>query len=52
MVMLQAMIAIVLTTCLWVVVTLIARPESDETLKSFYLRARPLGAWGYVRRLV
>jgi len=52
LIMLQAMIAIVLTTCFWMVVALVTKPESDDTLKRFYRQARPLGAWGYVRRLV
>ena len=52
MAMLQAMIAIVLTTLLWVTVALLTKPESDETLATFYLRARPLGWWTPVRRMV
>ncbi len=50
--MLHAMIAIVLTTLLWVVVALATKPESNDTLTSFYLRARPLGWWEPVRRMI
>jgi solute:Na+ symporter, SSS family len=50
MVMLQALVAIVLTTVLWFVVTWLTPPESNETLASFYVRARPLGMWGRVRK--
>lgn len=50
MVMLQALIAIVLTTMLWFVVTWLTPPESDETLANFYRRARPLGMWNRVRK--
>lgn len=50
MVMLQALVAIVLTTMLWFVVTWLTPPESEQTLVSFYVRARPLGIWGRVRK--
>lgn len=50
MVMLQALVAIVLTTLLWFVVTWLTTPESDEVLANFYLRARPLGVCGRVRQ--
>lgn len=52
MAMLQAMIAILLTTLLWVSVALLTKPESDETLTTFYLRARPLGWWKPIRQMV
>ncbi len=52
MIMLQALVSIVITTCLWVLVVIVTRPETDQTLKAFYLIARPLGAWRYVRDLV
>ena len=29
-------------------VTLLTPPESDETLRRFYARCRPFGAWGDV----
>jgi Na+/proline symporter len=38
-----------LTTLLWIAATLLTRPQDEETLKAFYLRARPLGAWGPIR---
>lgn len=52
MAMLHAMIGIVLTTFLWIAVALATKPENDETLTSFYLRARPLGWWKPVRRMI
>lgn len=52
MAMLQALIAILLTTLLWVSVALLTKPESNETLTSFYLRARPPGWWGPIRKMV
>lgn len=33
-----------------VLISLLTRPESDETLRRFYQRIRPPGAWGRVRR--
>jgi Na+/proline symporter len=33
-----------------VVISLLTRPESDETLRRFYQRIRPPGAWGRIRR--
>lgn len=41
-----------ITTVLWVSATLLTRPESDETLDAFYLKARPFGLWGPVRRRI
>lgn len=51
MLMLQAVIAMAVTTCLWIVAALVTRPESEETLIRFYRAARPLGCWGPVRRM-
>lgn len=51
MLMLQAVIAMAVTTCLWVITALVTSPESDDTLVDFYRRARPLGWWEPVRRL-
>jgi solute:Na+ symporter, SSS family len=39
-------------TALWVVVTLLTQPESSESLARFYERARPLGFWSPIARLV
>ncbi|HMP08431.1 MAG TPA: hypothetical protein PJ982_18945, partial [Lacipirellulaceae bacterium] len=50
--MLQAVIAMGLTTLLWVAVAWLTPPESNETLTRFYRHARPMGSWGPVRRLV
>lgn len=52
MAMLQAVIAMTLTTALWVTVTLVTRPHDMQTLKTFYRRARPMGLWGPVRRAI
>lgn len=47
---LLALISIVLTTALWVTVTVFTAPERMETLKAFYVKAKPMGWWGPVRR--
>jgi Na+/proline symporter len=52
MAMLQAAIAMGLTTLLWIGVALLTKPESDETLEAFYHRARPMGWWEPVRRAI
>lgn len=52
MAMLHALIAMGITTTLWIVVALVTKPESEATLKSFYLRARPMGWWAPVRRMI
>ena len=52
MAMLQAAIAMGLTTLLWIGVALVTKPESDETLEAFYHRARPMGWWEPVRRAI
>jgi solute:Na+ symporter, SSS family len=49
MAMLQALVAMALTTILWLGVALLTRPETEQTLEAFYLRARPPGAWGPIR---
>ncbi|MEW6468386.1 MAG: sodium:solute symporter family protein [Bacteroidota bacterium] len=38
------------TTAAWLLVTFITGPESDETLKRFYDKVRPQGAWNPVRQ--
>ena len=35
-----------LTCVLWIVVSLVTRPDPEERLVEFYKRARPLGWWG------
>jgi hypothetical protein len=50
MAMVQALLAMTLTTILWIAATLVTRPESEATLRAFYLRARPPGWWGPVSR--
>lgn len=52
MAMLQATIAMGLTTLLWIAVALVTKPESNETLQAFYQRARPMGWWEPVRRMI
>ena len=48
--LLQAVVALAVNTAIWLTVTLLTRPEDMEVLKEFYLRARPMGCWGPVRR--
>lgn len=47
--MLQAAIGMGITFIAWVMVTLLTKPESMQTLKDFYRRAKPMGAWSPVR---
>ena len=47
---LQALIALVLNTSLWILVTLLTKPEDMNILKSFYLKANPMGYWAPVRK--
>lgn len=49
MAMLQAALGMAITFVVWVVVTLLTKPEPMPTLIAFYRRARPMGAWGPVR---
>jgi SSS family solute:Na+ symporter len=35
----------------WVCVTLLTAPASREVLQTFYKHTRPMGVWGYVRRM-
>jgi len=46
---LQMLVAMGLTTVLWVGVALATAPDDEATLKRFYERARPLGWWGPIR---
>jgi len=41
----QTLLVMGLTTVLWVAVALLTKPDPDELLRSFYLRAHPLGCW-------
>lgn len=50
--MLKAIIGICITTLIWITVTLLTKPAPMDVLKAFYLKARPMGAWGPVRRAV
>lgn len=37
------------TTIVWLLVTFLTKPESEETLKKFYLRVEPEGAWNTIK---
>lgn len=41
----QTLLVMGLTTVLWIVVALVTKPDPEELLRSFYLRAHPLGCW-------
>lgn len=47
---LATLTGIVLTTILWIIVTLSTKPDDPELLKNFYRRARPMGFWGPVKK--
>lgn len=49
---LQGVIALGLSTAVWMSVALLTPPEDMELLKAFYRRARPMGAWGPVRAAI
>jgi hypothetical protein len=45
-------ITVSVTTIVWLTVTFLTEPESDQTLLKFYLRARPgISGWGPIARL-
>jgi hypothetical protein len=46
---LRVLIALGITTMMWVLVTLLTKPEDMSVLKNFYRRALPFGAWGPVK---
>ena len=50
--MYQAVISMFITTCAWMFVALITKPEDMELLKSFYRKARPMGLWGPVKKAI
>jgi SSS family solute:Na+ symporter len=37
------------TTIVWIIVTFLTKPESDQTLKKFYTQVEPQGAWNSIR---
>lgn len=47
----QTLLVMGLTTVLWIVVALLTKPDPDELLRKFYLRAHPLGCWTPYRSL-
>ena len=49
----RLLITVAVTTVVWLVVTFVTKPESEDTLKRFYERVRPAGnGWGPIARLV
>ncbi len=46
----QTYLVIAINTVLWITVTLLTPADSREVLERFYLKGRPLGAWGPLRR--
>ena len=50
--MLQAIVSMLATTTIWIVVTLLTKPEDMEVLKKFYRKAKPMGLWRPVRDAV
>jgi len=49
----RLLITVAATTLVWLVVTFITKPESEETLSRFYARVRPSGpGWAPIARLV
>jgi Na+/proline symporter len=47
----HVLLSILFTTLSWCIVTLVTRPDDEEALKEFYIRGKPLGLWGPIRRL-
>lgn len=47
--MIQALVAMIVSTVFWVSLTMITAPEKMERLIDFYKRARPLGFWTPVK---
>lgn len=41
----QTLLVMGLTTLLWLIVALFTKPDPEQLLRSFYLRAHPLGCW-------
>jgi solute:Na+ symporter, SSS family len=49
----RLLVTVVATTVVWLVVTFVTKPESEDTLKRFYERVRPAGSgWAPIARLV
>lgn len=46
---LQILVAMALTTVVWVATALLTPPDDEAALTRFYERARPLGWWGPIR---
>jgi Na+/proline symporter len=45
-------ITVAVTTVVWLMVTFLTKPESEQTLLKFYVRARPgISGWGPIARL-
>jgi Na+/proline symporter len=50
--MYQAIISMGITTSLWMLVTLLTKPEDMDLLKNFYRKAHPIGFWKPVRQAI
>ena len=49
----NALVTTVLTSCVWIVVTFLTKPEREEVLVKFYRKVRPhVAGWGPVAQLV
>jgi len=47
----MTIITVGVTTAVWIIVTFVTRPESQETLLNFYRRVRPSAGWGPIAAL-
>ncbi|HBG27144.1 MAG: hypothetical protein A2Y10_18590 [Planctomycetes bacterium GWF2_41_51] len=48
--LLKAAICVVINTLVWFIVTLLTQPEDMSVLKKFYLKAKPMGYWGPIKK--
>lgn len=46
----QTLLVMGITTLLWIAVALLTKPDPEQLLKDFYIRARPLGFWAPFRK--
>ncbi len=47
----QTLLVMGITTLLWIIVALLTKPDPEQLLSDFYVRARPLGFWGPFQKL-
>lgn len=52
MAVLKGVMSLVMTTAAWMITAALTPPEDMAVLKTFYRRARPMGAWGPVRAAI